>query len=165
MQRAGEKYLDDTGSKARLRLWLRLLQSTRKIEAELRDRLRVNFSVTLPRFDVLAALYRKSDGMLMSELSRFLMVSNGNVTGIIDRLVADGLVVRAQREGDRRTSIVKLTNKGVLDFELMASAHEGWVSELLAGFTPQEAENLSNMLDGIQPRVKNGTKDGVKDNE
>ena len=79
----------NNGSKARLRLWLRLLQSTRKIEAELRDRLRVNFSVTLPRFDVLAALYRKPEGMLMSELSRFLMVSNGNVTGIIDRLVAD----------------------------------------------------------------------------
>ncbi len=149
----------NNGSKARLRLWLRLLQSTRKIESELRDRLRVNFSVTLPRFDVLAALYRKPDGMLMSELSRFLMVSNGNVTGIIDRLVADGLVVRAQREGDRRTSIVKLTDKGVLDFELMASAHEGWVNELLAEFSPGDAESLGDMLDGIQPRVKSGNED------
>ena len=161
LSRKPERQLQDRSSKARLRLWLRLLQSTRKIEAELRDRLRVNFSVTLPRFDVLAALYRKPDGMLMSELSRFLMVSNGNVTGIIDRLVADGLVVRAQRQGDRRTSIVKLTNKGVLDFELMASAHEDWVSELLAEFTSGDAENLSDMLDGIQPRVKNG----VKNNE
>ncbi len=149
----------NNGSKARLRLWLRLLQSTRKIESELRDRLRVNFSVTLPRFDVLAALYRKPDGMLMSELSRFLMVSNGNVTGIIDRLVADGLVVRAQREGDRRTSIVKLTDKGVLDFELMASAHEGWVNELLAEFSPGDAASLGDMLVGIQPRVKNGSED------
>lgn len=152
-----QKSTTNTGSKARLRLWLRLLQSTRKIEAELRDRLRVKFNVTLPRFDVLAALYRKPEGMLMSELSRFLMVSNGNVTGIIDRLVADALVVRAQREGDRRISIVKLTEKGSLDFELMALAHEDWVSELLAGFTPQDAENLSKMLDGIQP--------GVEDNE
>ncbi len=144
-----QRSMTNNGSKARLRLWLRLLQSTRKIETELRDRLRVNFNVTLPRFDVLAALYRKPEGMLMSELSRFLMVSNGNVTGIIDRLVADELVVRTQRDGDRRTSIVKLTNKGVLDFEVMASAHEGWVSELLAEFSPGDAESLSNMLEGI----------------
>jgi DNA-binding MarR family transcriptional regulator len=141
---------EDPSSKARLRLWLRLLQSTRKIETELRERLRVNFSVTLPRFDVLAALYRKPEGMLMSELSRFLMVSNGNVTGIIDRLVADGMVARAQRDGDRRTSIVKLTNKGVLDFELMALAHEEWVSELLAEFSSKDAESLSTMLEGIR---------------
>ena len=140
----------DTGSKSRLRLWLRLLQSTRKIEIELRDRLRVNFGVTLPRFDVLAALYRKNDGMLMSELSRYLMVSNGNVTGIIDRLVVDGLIVRAQRKGDRRTSIVRLTDKGVSDFELMAAAHEGWVDELLKEFSSKDAENLSAMLEGIQ---------------
>ena len=95
----------------------------------------------------------------MSELSRFLMVSNGNVTGIIDRLVADKMVVRAQREGDRRTSIVKLTNKGVSDFEQMASAHEGWVNELLAEFSPGDAASLGDMLDGIQPRVKNGSED------
>ena len=147
--------LEDRNSKARLRLWLRLLQSTRRIEVELRDRLRVNFSVTLPRFDVLAALYRKPEGMLMSELSRFLMVSNGNVTGIIDRLVADRLVVRTQREGDRRMSIVKLANKGVLDFELMASAHENWVSELLADISTEDAKSLGFMLEGIRLGDKN----------
>ena len=145
-----ENKQQDQSSKARLRLWLRLLQSTRKIEAELRDRLRLKFSVTLPRFDVLAALYRKTEGMLMSELSRYLMVSNGNVTGIIDRLVADGLVARAQRQGDRRTSIVRLTAKGIADFELMAEAHEEWVSELLAEFSESDAENLSTMLEGIR---------------
>ncbi len=150
MAQAAQKTASDIASKARLRLWLRLLQSTRKIESELRDRLRRQFSVTLPRFDVLAALYRKSDGMLMSELSRYLMVSNGNVTGIIDRLVFDGLVVRAQRKGDRRTSIVRLTIKGVTEFERMAEAHEAWVSELLSEFSPKDAQNLSAMLDGIQ---------------
>ncbi len=150
MAQAAQKTVSDIASKARLRLWLRLLQSTRKIETELRDRLRRQFSVTLPRFDVLAALYRKSDGMLMSELSRYLMVSNGNVTGIIDRLVIDGLVVRTQRKGDRRTSIVRLTIKGVTEFQRMAEAHEGWVSELLSEFSPKDAEGLSAMLDGIQ---------------
>ncbi len=140
---------ENSNSKARLRLWLRLLQSTRKIEAELRERLRKRFNVTLPRFDVLAALYRQPEGMMMSELSRFLMVSNGNVTGIIDRLVADGLVVRAQRDGDRRTSIVRLTKSGLTGFEEMAEIHERWVDELLENFTPEEAENLGLMLEEI----------------
>ena len=99
-------------SKARLRLWIRLLRASRLIEGVARERLKTQFNATLPRFDVMAALYRKPDGMLMSEISRFLMVSNGNVTGIVDRLVADGLVARAQRNGDRRTSFISLTRKG-----------------------------------------------------
>src|ERR1700675_4037377 len=99
-------------SKAKLRLWIRLLRASRSIEANVRERLKSQFKATLPRFDVMAALYRKRDGMLMSEISRFLMVSNGNVTGIVDRLVSDGLLPRAQRNGDRRTSFISLTRKG-----------------------------------------------------
>ena len=90
-------------SKERLRLWIRMLRASRSIEAELRERLRQEFDTTLPRFDVMAALYRAPEGMLMSGLSRFLLVSNGNVTGIVDRLVSEGLVTRARRNGDRRT--------------------------------------------------------------
>ena len=81
-------------SKEKLRLWIRLLRTSRIIEGELRDRLSQEFDTTLPRFDVMAALYRTPDGMLMSDLSRFLLVSNGNVTGIVDRLVSEGLVQR-----------------------------------------------------------------------
>ena len=102
-------------SKARLRLWIRLLRASRLIEGVARERLKTQFNATLPRFDVMAALYRKPDGMLMSEISRFLMVSNGNVTGIVDRLVADGFVARSQRNGDRRTSFISLTRKGRSD--------------------------------------------------
>ena len=94
-------------SKERLRLWIRMLRASRSIEAELRERLRQEFDTTLPRFDVMAALYRAPEGMLMSGLSRFLLVSNGNVTGIVDRLVSEGLVTRARRNGDRRTSMVQ----------------------------------------------------------
>ncbi|TIS81978.1 MAG: MarR family transcriptional regulator, partial [Mesorhizobium sp.] len=75
--------------KDRLRLWIRLLRASRTIEAELRERLKKEFDTTLPRFDVMAALYRAPEGMLMSDLSRFLLVSNGNVTGIVDRLVSE----------------------------------------------------------------------------
>lgn len=145
---------DDADEKARLRLWLRLLQSTRKLETELRERLRLEFNITLPRFDVLAALFRKPEGMLMSELSRYLVVSNGNVTGIIDRLVADGMVMRTQRKGDRRTSIVRLTSQGREDFDKMATVHEVWVNELLSDISPEEAENLTQMLEQIKVEKK-----------
>ena len=111
-------------NKERLRLWIRMLRASRTIEAELRERLKAEFNTTLPRFDVMAALYRAPQGMLMSDLSRFLLVSNGNVTGIVDRLVSEGLVIRARRNGDRRTSMVKLTDAGKAQFEAMAAAVE-----------------------------------------
>jgi DNA-binding MarR family transcriptional regulator len=93
---------DADASKARLRVWLRILKVSRIIERELRERLRVEFDTTLPRFDVMAALHRTDEGLNMSELSGVLRVSNGNVTGIVDRLVADGLIVRVPVVGDRR---------------------------------------------------------------
>lgn len=133
-------------SKERLRLWLRLLRAARSIEAELREQLKSRFGSTLPRFDVMAALYRQPDGMAMGDLSRFLLVSNGNVTGIVERLVADGYVVRSKRDGDRRTSIVRLTDAGRDAFETMAQAHESWVNELLGAVSENEARRLSAML-------------------
>ncbi len=133
-------------SKERLRLWIRLLRASRTIEAELRERLRQEFDTTLPRFDVMAALYRAPEGMLMSGLSRFLLVSNGNVTGIVDRLVSEGLVTRARRNGDRRTSMVRLTEAGVTQFRAMAAAHETWIGELLGGVSEEDTRLLSGML-------------------
>jgi DNA-binding MarR family transcriptional regulator len=136
----------DGDSKARLRLWVRLLRATRLVESETRERFKSKFNVTLPRFDVMAALHRKPDGMLMSEISRFLLVSNGNVTGIVDRLVQDGFIVRSQRNGDRRTSFVRLTAKGHAAFVEMATAHERWINELLGGVNARDAEQLSAKL-------------------
>ncbi len=137
-------------SKARLRLWIRLLRVTRLLDGEVRERLRREFDATLPRFDVMAALYRAPEGMIMSEISRFLLVSNGNVTGIVSRLVGDGLVIRAQRRDDRRSSIVRLTTKGCDRFEEMAAAHESWIDELLGGMTQEEADELSSRLSLFQ---------------
>lgn len=136
----------DSG-KDRLRLWLRLLRLTRQVEGELRERLRTEFGTTLPRFDVLAALYRKAQGMTMTELSRLLMVSNGNVTGIVERLVEDGLVSRTSRYGDRRTSIVRLTDKGAETFEELARVHRGWVGRLLSDFDAEETKMMIALLD------------------
>ncbi len=140
----------ESASKARLRLWIRLLRASRLIEGVTRERLKAQFNATLPRFDVMAALYRTPDGMLMSEISRFLMVSNGNVTGIVDRLVLDGLVVRSQRDGDRRTSFINLTCKGRALFAAMAAAHEGWVDELLGNISARDAEQLAAKLNSFR---------------
>lgn len=136
----------NSGSKDRLRLWIRLLRVSRTIENELRLRLKSQFDMTLPRFDVMAALNRKPEGLLMSDLSRFLLVSNGNVTVIVDRLVTDGLVVRSSREGDRRTSIVKLTEIGWTLFQQIATEHENWVGELLSSIGKDDARHLAGML-------------------
>jgi DNA-binding MarR family transcriptional regulator len=143
-------------SKQRLRLWIRILRAARAIEAEVRDRLRVAFGVTLPQFDVMAALERKPDGMTMTELSRFLMVSNGNVTGIIDRLVAEKLVTRRAPADDRRAIIVRLTPRGLKEFTAMAKAHQAWVDGLLSDFDAEEADTLIRHLDGLSSRIRNG---------
>ena len=145
--------LSSPDAKSRLRLWIRILRLTRAIEAELRENLRTQFTATLPRFDVMAALYRFPGGMILSQLSRYLMVSNGNVTGIINRLVADGLVERNLRDGDRRTSVVRLSDRGMRNFESMASAHESWVNGFFANLAPGEAERLAAQLKqtGIYP--------------
>jgi DNA-binding MarR family transcriptional regulator len=143
-------------SKQRLRLWIRLLRAARAIEAELRERLRKDFAVTLPQFDVMAVLARKEDGMSMTELSRMLMVSNGNVTGIIDRLAAEKLVLRQAPANDRRSYIVRLTPKGASQFSVIAKAHEAWVDELLLDTGPIEAEALIQQLDGLAARVRSG---------
>lgn len=143
-------------SKQRLRLWLRLLRATRAIEGELRERLRVCFAITLPQFDVLAALARKPDGITMTELSRMLIVSNGNVTGIIERLVADRLVARQPAPGDRRSFLVRLTAKGQSHFAAVARAHQDWVDRLLSDFDAAEAEAIIAHLDGLPARVRKG---------
>lgn len=139
----------DTGAKARLRLWLRLLKTSRIIEAEVRENLRRDHGTTLPRFDVLAALYRTDAGLKMSELSGALRVSNGNVTGIVDRLVHEGMVTRKSVEGDRRAMRVSLTDQGRDEFADLAAHHEGWIDAIFAGISPEDAAALSDQLKSI----------------
>ncbi|MEM7026007.1 MAG: MarR family transcriptional regulator [Pseudomonadota bacterium] len=141
-------------AKARLRLWLRLLKVGRHVEGRLRENLRTEFDTTLPRFDVLAALYRHADGLKMSELSRLLIVSNGNVTGIIDRLVNEGLVLRVAVPGDRRASLVRLTKKGEGTFLRQAEAHERWIDGLLDGIPAEEALTISRGLERLGKKLE-----------
>ncbi|MDA4844597.1 MarR family winged helix-turn-helix transcriptional regulator [Hoeflea poritis] len=150
MSNIAETADNEERDKQRLRIWLRLLKISRQMEAEIRERLRVEFATTLPRFDVLAALYREREGMKMSALSAALMVSNGNVTGIVERLVSDGLVVRVPVSGDRRAMIVQLTDKGRDEFAHMAGVHEGWIASMLNMLSDEDADVLVELLDNVQ---------------
>jgi DNA-binding MarR family transcriptional regulator len=129
-----------------LKLWLRLLSCTNRIESVVRNRLRGDFGTTLPRFDLLSQLERERDGLTMGELSQRLMVTGGNVTGITDQLEAEGLVKRAPHPTDRRSYAVQLTPAGRRLFRRMAAVHEQWVVELFAGWSAEEKAQVHALL-------------------
>lgn len=134
------------GDHQALRLWLRLLSCTVRIENKIRLNLRREFNTTLPRFDLMAQLERSPGGLRMNELSRQLMVSGGNVTGITDQLEREALVARTPCSGDRRAFTVKLTAAGLKRFREMAARHEQWIVELLGGLTREEQESMISEL-------------------
>ncbi|MEO9820696.1 MAG: MarR family transcriptional regulator [Paracoccaceae bacterium] len=141
---------DDTAlSKNRLRLWLKLLKASRLIEDEIRRRLRSDYQLTLPRFDVMTTLSQSPDGLKMSEISKQLRVSNGNVTGIVDRLADEGLAVRSAVKGDRRAYLVRLTPEGRRVFDAHATAHEGWIDEMLSGFNEDDVQGMIVRLEHL----------------
>jgi DNA-binding MarR family transcriptional regulator len=129
-----------------LRLWLRLLTCATLIESEIRRRLRESFDVTLPRFDLMAQLDKAPDGLTLSEVSKRMMVSNGNVTGLVERLVESGHLARRASETDRRVQLIKLTDLGRAEFRVMAAEHEGWVAEMFADLTRRERDDLLRLL-------------------
>lgn len=129
-----------------LRLWLRMLTCCNLIETEIRGRLRREYDTTLPRFDLMAQLLRMPQGMKMSELSRHMMVTNGNITGITDQLEKEGMVQRTRNATDRRSSLIKLTSKGKREFTKMAQSHEQWIQSMFAGLSEPSREALFNAL-------------------
>ncbi|SEL09474.1 MarR family winged helix-turn-helix transcriptional regulator [Pacificibacter marinus] len=142
-------YIEDEAlSRQRLRLWLQMLKAVRHVESGLREKLRSGYNTTLPRFDVLAALYAAPEGMKMSELSQHLVVSNGNVTGVVERLVADGLAIRENMISDRRAFLVKITEKGNTLMDEMTAEHRGWIDDMFTDVTEADAaRGISIMLD------------------
>ncbi len=137
-----------------LRLWLRLLTCVTLIENHVRRRLRSEFNTTLPRFDLLAQLARHQQGLRMNELSRLMMVSGGNITGITDGLEKDGLVERVVSPDDRRAWQVCLTPSGRETFARMATAHEGWIAGLMSSLPPGEQQQLQFMLGRLKQAVQ-----------
>jgi DNA-binding MarR family transcriptional regulator len=139
--------------KADLRLWLRLLTCSNLIEATVRRRLAERFSVTLPRFDFMAQLERAPEGLTLGETSRRMMVTNGNVTSLAERLRREGLIAKRTDPADRRASYVSLTPAGRKAFQRMAAAHAGWVVELFEGLEPQEVDQLMALLGRLKASV------------
>jgi DNA-binding MarR family transcriptional regulator len=137
----------DPMSKNRLRLWLKLLKASSLVEDEIRRRLRSTYGSTLPRFDVMSALARAPEGLKMSEISRMLRVSNGNVTGIVDKLAQEGLALRTAVPGDRRAHLVRLTDKGTQVFSEHACAHETWINDLLGALNSKDIDAMVARLD------------------
>lgn len=144
-----DKNIVSRASKSRLRTWLKILKTSNLIEKQIKEKLRDEHNTTLPRFDVMSALYRSSSGLKMNEISGVLKVSNGNITGIIDRLVKEGHVLRVAIEGDRRSNLVKLTNKGIRQFEEYAGEHEAWINVMLKNISEQNSHILIDLLDSI----------------
>ncbi|WP_425053858.1 MarR family winged helix-turn-helix transcriptional regulator [Psychromarinibacter sp. S121] len=139
---------DENLARQRLRLWLQMLKATRYVEGTLREKLRAGYDTTLPRFDVLAALHAAPEGMKMSELSQHLVVSNGNVTGVVDRLVTEGLAERRNLETDRRAFVVNISDKGRALMDEMTAEHLQWIDSIFENVSePDAARGISIMLD------------------
>lgn len=136
-----------------LKLWLRMLSCTVRVEDEIRSRLRTSFGITLPRFDLMAQLERQPEGLRMGELSKRMMVTGGNVTGIVDQLVKEGLVERVADPQDKRAFVVRLTKAGRRAFAEMAAVHEGWVAELFAGIPATDKATMIALLDTMKQHL------------
>ena len=152
-QELGHEARVQLGDHASLKFWLRLLACTTQVETEIRRRLRARFGISLARFDYMAQLYRHRDGLKMKALSRCLMVTGGNVTGLTDELERDELVLREQDPADRRSSLVRLTNKGRQVFETMAKEHELWILELFGSLDTHTMQQLHLSLGRLRVQM------------
>jgi DNA-binding MarR family transcriptional regulator len=139
---------------ASLRLWLRLLSCTTRVEDKIRQKLRESFDITLPRFDLMAQLERHPDGLSMGELSRRMMVTGGNITTIVDQLEKEKLVLRVVGVNDRRSFTVKLTQAGKDAFTNMAIAHEAWVADLFEGLSVSQQTELYTLLGAMKKNLQ-----------
>lgn len=162
-----EAIVHDTqeGKKPELRLWLRLLSTTRLISQEIRRRLRREFGATLPQFDLLSQLYREENGLRLGELSRRTMVTNGNITGLVERLETEGLVTRERLAEDRRVIVARLTPKGRTTFEAMAEAHETWLKDMMADVDPIIVAGLLTHVGQIKQSTRNHLSGDENDEE
>src|ERR1700755_3714852 len=136
-----------------VRLWLRMLSCTNRIENFVRQNLQARFDTTLPRFDLMAQLERAPEGLKMSELSQRMMVTGGNVTGITDGLEKEGLVVREVDAADRRVFRVRLTAEGQRQFQRMATEHEQWVVDLFGGLSQKQKKQLVDLLGELKTHL------------
>ena len=153
-QNADHEFRAHADHHASLRLWLRLLSCTTRVEDKIRQKLRESFDITLPRFDLMAQLERHPEGLSMGELSRRMMVTGGNITAIVDQLEKEKLVLRQVGTNDRRSFTVKLTKAGRDAFADMAVAHEAWVADMFAGLSDNQQRQLYTLLGALKKNLQ-----------
>jgi DNA-binding MarR family transcriptional regulator len=145
-----------------VRVWLRLLACTNLIEGRVASALRDAFDTTLPRFDFLSQLERNPAGLRMTEISKRMMVTGGNITRIADGLLAEGLISRSVAPGDRRASIVRLTAAGRRAFAEMARRHEQWILAMFAGLGENDRAQLYALLAKLKRHLNALESDGAR---
>lgn len=139
-----------------LKVWLRLLSCSTQVETTIRKRLRQEAGITLARFDFMAQLHRHPDGLAMSVLSRYLMVTGGNVTGLADELEKEGLVERTADPNDGRSSRVSMTRKGRRLFDKLAATHESWIVSMFGGMSTTDMRQLYDLLGRLRVQLAEG---------
>ena len=151
---ADHEYRAHADQHASLRLWLRMLSCTNRVEDKIRQKLRESFDITLPRFDLMAQLERHPEGLSMGELSRRMLVTGGNITAIVDQLEKEKLVARLVGVNDRRLFNVNLTKAGREAFAEMAVAHEEWVADLFSGLSNNQQSQLYTLLGAMKKNLQ-----------
>lgn len=151
--RLSSKNSSDRGKKS-LRLWLRMLSCESLVEQDIRTKLRKIYAITLPQFDVMAELEYANTALTMTELSNKLMVSNGNITGVIDRLVREGYVKRVPSSDDRRVQLIQLTGNGLKTFKVIAMEHENWITDVFEFLSLSDMEQLTSILTSAHESLK-----------
>ncbi|RVT42266.1 MarR family winged helix-turn-helix transcriptional regulator [Sphingobium algorifonticola] len=154
-----EKYGGGESGPMSVRTWLRMLSCSMIVEKRLRRRFIEHYGTTLPRFDVLAALDRRPDGITMGELSQMLLVSNGNVTALVRQLQGDGHVTLQQDPDDRRSLIVQLTTTGAAHFAELAAAHHGWIADMFKGVSGDQQRALYDLLSVVKTSIAAESRD------
>jgi DNA-binding MarR family transcriptional regulator len=137
-----------------LRLWLRIVSCSQMVEQEVRSMLRDKYESTLPRFELLSALDRVPDGLSMGELSGWLMVTKGNVTGIAERLSEDGFIKRNPTPTDRRSFCVTLTPKGKKIYKEMEEDYESLLDKLFTDVSLDDSDTFTGVLAKVKEVVE-----------
>ena len=136
------------------RAWLALLRCFSSIERVLMQHISQEYNSSLPRYDILTALALSKHSLTMGELASKLMVSKGNITGVVRRLKLDGLVRKVPSKTDRRVQSVTISAKGKRLWQAMHDDYDHIISELLSGQSEKTIRDLTKRLENTLASVE-----------
>ena len=131
-----------------LRTWLRLTQIYQLLQQKL-GRVLESAGLTLPQFDVLANL-GMTEGITQQELADKLLVTKGNVVGLLDRMESAGLLERRADPKDRRANRIFLTRTGREALHQTLPAHLAVIRRAMSRLSASDHQALFRLLEGIE---------------